>query len=290
MGWPPAFTTSHPPCCGQSPGWSFGWAWASGDVGGGVSERPSGCDVLGRQAELAPCEAEGRAPGLPEPGVGGPGGSLTEPPGKMPLSAGPAKVTSALINLINKTVHQGGHYLLIEDDRVGRSCPAAAPRPRGPSAPEGGAGGGAGAAPASGSRLSGGSLPKVRGPPRCKQPVVRTPPCPASRRVCSGPAEPAAWPHLLGARTRRRRRRPRAGTTGSRKPASARVARRGVCAALCAGGLSSLDRGLCPRELACSEIFSKWQWLRWPGRLTVGTRVGMRVWGWVCLPGTPAVL
>lgn len=45
------------------------------------------------------------------------------PPRRMSLSAEPAKVTSARINLINKTVRQGSHYTLIRDDRTGRSCP-----------------------------------------------------------------------------------------------------------------------------------------------------------------------
>lgn len=45
------------------------------------------------------------------------------PPERTPLSAEPAKVTSALTNSINKTVHQGGHYLLIRDDGAGGSHP-----------------------------------------------------------------------------------------------------------------------------------------------------------------------
>lgn len=44
-------------------------------------------------------------------------------PERTPLSAEPAKVTSALTNSINKTVRQGGHYLLIRDDGAGRSRP-----------------------------------------------------------------------------------------------------------------------------------------------------------------------
>lgn len=54
----------------------------------------------------------------------------------LPLSAEPAKVTSARINLINKTVHHGGHYLLIGDDRAGRPVPERQRLP-GPCSPSG---------------------------------------------------------------------------------------------------------------------------------------------------------
>lgn len=80
--------------------------------------------MLGTQREAGGLPRwKGWFPGLPEPGAGCTGVSLTDPPGRMPLSAEPAKVTSALINLINKTVHQGGHYLLMGDDRAGRLRP-----------------------------------------------------------------------------------------------------------------------------------------------------------------------
>lgn len=122
----------------------------------------SGCDecVLGRQRKRGqPSEVERQGPqACLSLGPGYTGVFLNgpcAPLGRMPLSAEPAKVTSALINLINKTVHQGGHYLLIGDDSAGRSCPGGhsdSPTSCGPSGPKRstragrGAGGGAGAA------------------------------------------------------------------------------------------------------------------------------------------------
>ena len=72
----------HSPAFKLLSGWRVGWAWVSG------------------------CS---RVPHSPPAS-----------PGRMPLSAEPAKVTPARINLVNKTVHQGGHYLLIRDDRADR--------------------------------------------------------------------------------------------------------------------------------------------------------------------------
>lgn len=79
----------------------------------------------------------------------------------MPLSAEPAKVTSARINLINKTVHQGSHYTLIRDDRTGRSCPelGSIPAPAADLDP-GGAGAGREPPPASPPGWWGGPVPR----------------------------------------------------------------------------------------------------------------------------------
>lgn len=136
----------------------------------------SGCDecVLGRQRKRGqPSEVERQGPqACPSLGPGCTGVFLSgprAPPGRMPLSAEPAKVTSALINLINKTVHQGGHYLLIGDDSAGRSCPGGhsdSPTSCGPSGPKRStrAGRGAGAGqellPAPCTRLVRGPFPK----------------------------------------------------------------------------------------------------------------------------------
>lgn len=84
------------------------------------------------------------------------------PPGRMPLSAEPAKVTSAHINLINKTMRQGSHYTLIRDDRTGRSCPELSSIPASSSRPGPGRGWGREGATCFSPRLVGRACPKAQ--------------------------------------------------------------------------------------------------------------------------------
>ena len=102
------------------------------------------------------------SPHLPEPGDSTsrciPHRPLA-PPGRMPLSAEPAKVTSAHSNLINKTMRQGSHYTLIRDDRTGRSCPELSSIPASSSQPGPGRGWGGREPPASHPGWWGGPVP-----------------------------------------------------------------------------------------------------------------------------------
>lgn len=154
------------------------------------------------QAQAASRGGRARLPGLPEPGLECPGVTLTNPPARwrrMPLSAEPAKVTSALINLINKTVRQRGHYLLIRDDRAGGSClehsdSATSCSPSGPKrlTQSHGRDGGQELSPTSHTRLGEGTLPQNEPLPTAGS-LGRTPSQASPSPAPAGPT--ASWPN-----------------------------------------------------------------------------------------------